>query len=372
MLECANSARVVLIIFVFWSDFMDLYDYIYIDLDKVVSVYSQLTGGVVELREAVSEATNNQDNKRKYDLKVFKHEAGGTEQDKQGIKEIIKPYHSFLSELEEELTSKGHMVDLSLPECKSSLKDENSRKELKNTFCIKVTGQCVLEDYERIKSISEVFPDIVKMINKSNEHTLKNSTEYQSAFEQIVEAEKGLKKITNNNEKTKKRNEIKEAKQILEETLSNTDIVGGIEQWILDALKTWIDSFLKNIINIRIYPNKENTDTHIFGNLKEDCFCDTDSNAFHFTYGSMPTEDITLIGLVTSVPMEKDEVFNPLAEFDKSDEELDDSQGWEKVLRNLFRGFDGFEQMVRTCRYPRILVYPLLVYRKSSPKKLST
>ncbi|MCI5119129.1 MAG: hypothetical protein D3913_14545 [Candidatus Electrothrix sp. LOE1_4_5] len=36
----------------------------------------------------------------------------------------------------------------------------------------------------------------------------------------------------------------------------------------------------------------------------------------------------------------------------------------ERGFRSVFRGFEGFEQMVRTCRYPRVLVSPLLVYRQ--------
>jgi len=66
---------------------MTLYDYIYVDLEKVISLYSQLTGGVVELRESNKERVHSADNKRNYDFKVFKHDAGGTEQDKSGLKE---------------------------------------------------------------------------------------------------------------------------------------------------------------------------------------------------------------------------------------------------------------------------------------------
>lgn len=136
---------------------MELYDYIYVDTDKVVSVYSQLTGGVVELRESVLETAKSRDNKRKYDFKVFKHDAGGTSQDKQGLKETIKPHHSFFSELEQELSNHGHMIDLSSSKFSGKLKDDDFREQLKQTFCIKVTGRCVIEDYERIKSIAGVF-----------------------------------------------------------------------------------------------------------------------------------------------------------------------------------------------------------------------
>jgi hypothetical protein len=59
--------------------------------------------------------------------------------------------------------------------------------------------------------------------------------------------------------------------------------------------------------------------------------------------------------------MEDSDAFDPLAEFQQ--EHLTNEQSVEKGFRGLFRGFDGFEQMIRTCRYPRVLVYPLMVYR---------
>ena len=89
---------------------MTLYDYIYVDIDKVCSLYSQLTGGVVESREVNSEKAYAQDNKRKYDLKIFRLEAGGTGEDKNALKAVMTPHHSVLIELEEELAKRGCLV----------------------------------------------------------------------------------------------------------------------------------------------------------------------------------------------------------------------------------------------------------------------
>jgi plasmid stabilization system protein ParE len=43
---------------------MPLYGYLYVDLPKVISLYSQITGGVVESRETTQEKTRSSDNKR--------------------------------------------------------------------------------------------------------------------------------------------------------------------------------------------------------------------------------------------------------------------------------------------------------------------
>jgi hypothetical protein len=78
----------------------------------------------------------------------------------------------------------------------------------------------------------------------------------------------------------------------------------------------------------------------------------------------MPTEDLTLLGVVTSVPSETDGAFDPLAEFNRGD--LGDSESVERGFRGLFRGFDGLEALVRTCRFPRVMLQPLTLYRQVS------
>ncbi|MGA2052805.1 MAG: hypothetical protein ABSH19_05785, partial [Opitutales bacterium] len=176
---------------------MNIYDYIYVDLEKVASLYSQITGGVVELREATSERLGTNDNKRKYDFKVFKHDAGGSDSERDELKEVTKPHHSLFSELEDELTKNGHLIEVSGQNGFPSLRDNAFRHRLKNIFCIKVTGNAVVEDYERIKLIAAAFPEIAKIIDKSIETSLRKSPEFLKIKEQLAQAEEENKKNKN-------------------------------------------------------------------------------------------------------------------------------------------------------------------------------
>ncbi len=230
---------------------MNLYDYIYVDLDKVVSLYSQLTGGVVELRETQTEKGSTSDNKRNYDFKVFKHSAGGTTQEKESDKETIKPHHALLQELEQELSASGYLLDLAELKEGVTLKDGETREILKNALCVKCTGRIVVEDYERIKSIGQDFPDIVKLINRSHADSLKNTQEYQDIEHQISEIESAG---GGKNSKAMKKKKVKELRKSLETLVESSSAVDIVPQWILDGLKTWIDAFLPNITNIRVYP----------------------------------------------------------------------------------------------------------------------
>lgn len=341
-----------------------MFDYLYVDLDKVISLYSQLTGGVVELREIQLEKGSTSDNKRNYDFKVFKHDAGGTTQDREQDKTTIKPYHALLQELEVELSTSGYLLDLSNFDEGKTLKDIELRTTLKNALCIKCTGRIVIEDYERMKKIGQDFPEIVKLINRSHADSLKNTPEFQEIELQI----KGLESASGDrNAKAKAKKQARDLRTVLDSLLNSSTAVDMVPQWILDGMGTWIDAFLPNITNIRVYPFQEENDEHVFGHLEASNFTVSDPTAFHFTYGSFPTEEFTMLGVITSVPSEEEERFTPLQEFEK--EELKDFESVERAFRGMFRGFDGIEAMVRTCRYPRVLVHPILVYRQTSPNK---
>lgn len=236
---------------------------------------------------------------------------------------------------------------------------------MKNTFCIKVRGRSVIEDYERIKAIGTAFPDVAKLINKSAESALLESPAYTELKEQLDATTRELKSIKDRNARSRDEAKVKMMKERLSALVAATTKVGIVEPWILEGMKTWIDTFLPGIINLRVCSNPDRPDEHVFGHLKKRCFEDSDTASFHFTYGSFPTEDLTMIGIVTSVPEEDGETFRPLAEFEKG--ELADYESVEHAFRGLFRGFDGLEQMIRTCRFPRVLVHPLTVYRSIAP-----
>ena len=339
---------------------MQIRDFLYVDTDKAISLYSQLTGGVVDVREQTTSRSSSSDNKRHYDFRVFKHDAGGTSGSGDSQKSTIKPHHSLLTELEEELQRYGHLLDLTSDEMPQSLSDPVFRDQLKRSFCIKAKGRAVIEDYERIKKISATFPEVTGFINRC----IEENSELGAIKKQIEEAEKSVRSVPDRNKRALKQAEISSLKETLKTAITSSR-VGAVEQWLLDGVGTWIDTYLPGIINIRIYPSPEDTAEHVFGSLKRDCVEVADLNYLHYTYGSFPTEELTIMGIVTSVPDEGGEKFNPLAEFDRTD--LRDFESIESGFRRLFRGFDGFEAMIRTAHYPRVLVYPIVVYREVSP-----
>lgn len=338
---------------------MSLFDYIYIDIDKAVSLYSQLTGRVVELQQTQLGREGVSNNTRNYDFRVFKHGAGGTEQESELITETTKPHHALLQELEELLEQQGYMLDLgSLTG--STLKDPNVRSQLKKYLCVKCSGRVVVEDYERIKKVATDYPEIAKFINNSAESSIRSSEEYLEISNKLAALESSG---GDGNKKARNRQKVKELRKQLDALVQSASEVDPVEDWILEGMRTWIDSFLPKITNIRMYPFQGQADEQVFGHLETSMFTVSNPTSFHFTYGSFPTEQLTMIGIISSVPEDSEETFDPLAEFGK--EELTSQEIIESAFRGVFRGFDGLEAMVRTIRYPRVLVHPILVYREA-------
>jgi hypothetical protein len=344
---------------------MPLYDYLYVDLPKVISLYSQLTGGVVESRETTHEHGRTADNKRAYDFKIFRHDAGGTADNRSGTRELIKPHHAVLAELEAELTRQGYLLDLNAGDSERSLRDPELRQLLASTLCVKATGRVVIEDYERMKGISKDFPEITKLVNKSIESGLKDSPAYKEAAAELQALGTELRKEKDRNRKAQKEERLRQLKRQLEEVASSASKVNVVDQWVLDGFRTWVDAFIPGIINLRLYPSKHRPDEQVFGHLKREYFEDPNTSSFHFTYGTVPTELLSMVGILTAIPTESADPFDPLAEFQR--EGLQNNESVESAFRGLFRGFGGFEQMVRTSRYPRVLVQPVVVYRSVEP-----
>jgi hypothetical protein len=341
-----------------------LYDFIYVDRQKVVSLYSQLSGGVVETLESSKEQSHERDNKRNYDFKVFKHAAGGADHDRSSEKITVKPHHALILELEQELQRQGYLLDLTRDGQSSSLRDAAVRKQLRQTLCVKVRGRAVIEDYERMKKVATDFPAVASFINRCVESSLKGFAGYVSLKANVEVLERDAKQVKDKVARAEHELQLKQVRDQFN-ALTKTARVGDVEKWILDGFQTWVDAYLPGINNLRLYPDGCAPDEHLFGHMKRDGLEEEDSAVLHFTYGSMPTEQWTLLGIVTSVPEESRDQFNPLAEFERG--ELVDLESVERGFRALFRGFDGIEALVRTCRFPRVLLQPLLVYREVQP-----
>ena len=118
------------------------------------SLYSQLSGGVVQSFEASTTSSENSKNLRNYDFKIFKHESGGTESGAQSFKEIRASHHEIYNELENALFKHGYTVEIGVDVTPHDIESGLAADIFEKALCIKAEGYAVLEDYQRITRIA--------------------------------------------------------------------------------------------------------------------------------------------------------------------------------------------------------------------------
>lgn len=348
----------------------EMKDFIYLDMNKVSSLYSQISGGIVQSFEVSSSSSENSKNLRNYDFKIFKHEAGGTDTESQGLVEKRVSHHEVLSDLERELFEQGYTAEIGVDVTEKAIENGSAIEVFQNVLCIKAEGNVVLEDYERIIRIADNHGDITNFINYSVKSSLKESPGLKDMFDALDVMRQEVSSMKNGQQKAKKKAELNSCEENLEKII-NTKLVGKVDGWIIEGLKTWVRVFLPDIFNIRLYPFPGMPNFHVMSSVKREFFLDKDTESVHYLFGSKPTIRVTMLGVITSIPEKGKDEFDPMREFDYEEIEKEGNEhlSFENAFRGVFRGFDGLEEMIRTCRYPRIMVQPIAIYRAIKPNK---
>ncbi len=347
-----------------------LRDFIYFDVDKATSIFSQLSGGLITGIETRAEDAQDQRNIRKYDLKLFKPEFGGVQTSTQVQQESRILHHDLFSRIEGQLFNEGYALDVSAEFSSDSVVSGTAHERLSQAFYIRVEGWAVIEDYERMKSIAARYNRIAEFIARCGVSELEQTEEFQALQQQIEAARQRVEAIKDKNKRSKEDRTLRQLQQRFQEQLTALTGLSGVAPWLVEGMGEFIDTFMPDRINLRIYPFDDLPVFNVVGNLRRTCFVDADIENLLFAYGSRPNVKLTMFGLVTSLPGPDAGQFDPMSEFDANIEispESADQREFEKGFRGVFRGFEGFENMIRYSRYPNVTVYPVAVYRDIRP-----
>ena len=345
-----------------------LRDLLYLDFDKAASIWSQFEEGLLGTTSVTEDTGKDREAGTKFGFRLGVPGVGDAHaQASLGVDYIQKRstlqsktlHHDVLTRVEERLEEGGLVTDLSsLPADESSA--ERIRAAIDNRPYIRAQGWSVIEDYRRILAIGSRFNEIVKYIAKSAEVTVKQSSEYQELQRMVSEAKEEANRASDRNVKATLRVQIKAFEEKLGEL--TTPQVHTVEPWIIDMMKTWIDTFMPTRINFRIFPFSECPSFQVLCNLKRECFIDSDLEHLLYGYGNRPNVKLSAFGLITSIPASDESAFDPLAEFAERTD-LSRQETWEKAFRGVFGAMDGLEAFARYSRYPNVTIHPLAVYR---------
>lgn len=345
-------------------------DLLYFDFEKASSIWSQFQWGKPESITVSSEETAGRDARGSIGVpQMAEANFGVTEGERRTILETRILHHDLLNRIIAMLSSSGLITNLTeqLPD------DTNSISQIRTTIgqapYIIATGHTVFEDYQRIYSISESFNDLAEFISRSAETSMKESEEYKEIQNTLDEAEKVARGHSDPKQKAPAQRRVTELKNKLDDLIEAPSL--AVDDWVLDGIRLWINTFLEERINFRVYPFLEAPGFHVLCNLKRDAFIDQDLDHLLYGYGTEPNVLLSIFGLITSIPPEEGPSFDPLTEFDQM-EEMSKEVSMEKALRNMFRALDGMEAFSRFSRFPNITVHPIAVFRSFGLKNTDT
>ncbi len=341
--------------------FTEVRDLLYLDFEKAASIWSQFEGGLRERVAITDDDGKGQKAGVKFGIpKIAEATLGAEYAQKRSTLETKILHHDILNRVDDELSGLNLVIDLSASIEADESSPEAVRAAVRGYPYVKATGACVIEDYPRILAISERFFDVINFVARCGMESLKQAPEYV-AFQQQIEAAKD--KVRKTHDHNKKAIATKQL-QALESSLGGMAAkqLSGVEQWLLDGIKVWIDTFMPNRINFRTYPFPKCPSFQVFCNLKRDCFVDQDPQHLLYGYGNRPNVPLTVFGLITSIPEAIDSRFDPMAEFGES-QSGSEQIAFERGFRQLFGAMDGIEAFMRYSRYPNITVHPISVYR---------
>jgi len=323
------------------SKTIEVRDIIYFDLDKAVSLLSQIEGGLTEKKSKTLETSTDDRNLRTYGVSsLFKGEFGGNSNEKISVLETKVLHHDILTRIEGNLAELGMLVDLKKVLSPDTKDPDEIHWAVQEFSYIKVEGWGCFEDYGRLKNIMSNFNELRKFI-------------FKCSFKDVCSSEDELKKLVKNEMKSEK-----------------------VPDWLIEGMELWINIFMKERLNLRIFPFVDCPDVQVIGNLKQECFVD-DLNHIIYSYGSKPNKNLTVFGIITSLPEENGNKFDVYEDLDSEDTGINDDEAsddlenkaqFEKSFRALFPAKDGLESLSTFHKFPRIILNPIAVYRSIEGK----
>lgn len=333
-------------------------DLIYFDYDKAKSLNSQLSGGLIsELTRAIEEEGGSSSDFG-FDIKLLKGKIAASDSERTIRTEKIEVYHELLNEIERKLTENKVLKDLNQSLTKDGKSFNDFLNNVPNYTYIKASGWSSFEDYGRFKNIMSNFNEIQRLIYAS---VIENNPEIIEQKAQINDLKRGLQKSSNHKELAK----LKAIEKSFDKTIQEHSEANLLDETFVERVKTFLDTFSPNRLNFRLAPFNDFPEFQILSNLKSQYLVNGDFENVIYTYGSRPNIKLSVFGVITSCPREKDIRVDLNDEYlGYEDSELSEEAAYDKIFRNVFSSFENFEKFFFVPSYPKIAISPIGIYRE--------
>jgi hypothetical protein len=352
-------------------------DLIYLDLPKVASLYSQVTGGIVrEVQSTVEVGSSNVEALGVRALVVeARSEEGSSRQTART--EALLPHHALVRDTEVSLFKLGIACDVNSAFPQEPTTVEDIHGVLASHPYVRCTGPSYLEDYDRMRLLTEKFPELLEFVARSAAgEELASDPEFARASNELQQAQLGAVAAqgTKREEHAKKR--ALDAYIVVRSLIQARSGLQPVEDWLLEGIQLWIDTFSPERVSLRFYPFPSLPKFQVIASLNREHFLGPGLDQFRYAYGAEPNLPLTAVGLVTSRPPAEKPGFSAMEAFQESaetgttevgDEDEANQAAFDAAFRALFPLMENLERFTRFSRYPAVTMAPLAVYRRLAP-----
>lgn len=326
-----------------------LKDMIYFDAQKLSSLLSQFEGGILSEIELETEQTKGNTTGGGVKIPLISAETEvAREESSRKLHKGLR-HHELVEILENHLYQDNLLANINANDDVNTLKEK-----IQSHSFVKIQGYCCLYDYQYISKIVENFNEIGRFIARSK---IVSDSNLKQIFEEHIN-------VTQQNSPRKPSKPLNEADVI---DLLIKDYLPGlaVDNWLASGIKNIITSLLLQSsyqLYILPYPASEN---FFVAPIKPNCFTDSDINIFKSTYGDRPTFQLTILGLVTSIPDVNQKSISTTTDFfDNSSE-----HAIMKAFAQIFDSFQDVSKLFNIIDAPNaVKIYPISVYREISSK----
>jgi hypothetical protein len=236
------------------------------------------------------------------------------------------------------------------------------REKLGGASFVKATGWSSIEDYDRYKHYADNSNALIEFMGRITVHAMEQSEEFKKAQTELDNVRANMKKETDRNKRATMEARVKAMETRFRAMVAQQTQMQGLPDWMVAGFGQFMESFVKGRVTLRVVPLESIPELNVIGNLKKECFVDG-IDPLLAAYGMRPNVQLSVLGILSSVPEKGAPKFDYLAQFKRLAEQNQETK-LEQTFRQFFNALEMLEGLMGLSRYPNVTLYPLAVYRK--------
>lgn len=324
-------------------------DFIYLDVERLYSLYSQVFEGVADriIQSYIDSLQQTDSSKRVPFLQESDIKTKVVEVSRRTENKFLYDY--MYNQLEERIS--GAIVEA------SSATRDNYYEQLVDAFAIKVVGTAEIEDFQRTKEITDQFNSLGAAMHYI---TTFNSEEARARERQIEELEHRIEMSKDKNARSRAEKALEIALQGLQQSQRDEALARGLgfNREYLQYLSSLVDTFYPERFDVTIVPS-HSTGGIAFRGVLDKKWLRVHPNFLRSLYSGKAL-NWTMIGQITRFP-------NPM---EKGDTVEESHETIEQSLRDAYltmtRQVYEIEKTFTVSKIStELIVSPLAIYRES-------